>query len=339
MHHVSRRAISLCEKIRRKRTAQRNQCRIDRQSETNLCDSDSRSKNTSQRGYGDERIVLKGFSQHSEVLLGSSRYLPLPSNSIALTVTSPPYHNAIDYGKHVLGKGQWYRGNAGSELFSYLDEMAAVFDEVHRVTSESGFCCIVIGNELVKGQMIPLPHMLTNILCSEEHSWAFHEEIIWNKVTGGLDRFGVTIQSPFPTYYRANVMHEHILVLRKGELRHKKDESSKIEIDEVMKKDISNSVWNIAPVPPRFIDHPCPFPEEIPLRLIKLYSNKHDLVLDPFMGSGQSGKAAKFLDRNFVGLDVQRSYCTLAKKRIDLEDLHIRAQLIPKWQKLAIDAL
>src|SRR5487761_580864 len=285
-----------------------------------------------------ESIALKRSAQYPEVLRGNSSRLPLASDTVSLTVTSPPYHNAIDYSKHALQQNLWYRGNLGSDLHSYFREMTLIFDEVYRVTRESGFCCIVIGNELLKGKMIPLPHMLAQLLCSEDHRWVFHEEIIWNKVTGGLDRFGVTIQSPFPTYYRANVMHEHILVLRKGDLKHTKDGRSRIRIDEIMKKDVSNSVWNVAPVPPRYINHPCPFPEEIPLRLITLYSNRQDLVLDPFLGSGQTGKAAKFLSRRFVGLDLEGSYCSLSRKRIDSEALHVRAQLVAKWEKLAIDA-
>lgn len=270
--------------------------------------------------------------QDSEILHASCLLLPFRSETVSLTVTSPPYHNAIDYRRHVDNSG-WYRGNAGSSLESYLEQMKEAFAEVYRVTKEGGFCCIIIGNELMNGTVIPLPHFLINSLCSGR-SWRFHEEIIWNKVTGGLDRFGVTIQRPFPTYYRANIMHEQILILRKGELRHTKDPRSKFVIDDVMKKDTSNSIWNIAPVPPRYIDHPCPFPEEIPLRLITLYSNKKDLVLDPFVGSGQTGKASKYLDRRFIGLDLQRKYCTLAKNRISKEDLHLRPSLVAKWEKI-----
>ncbi len=110
--------------------------------------------------------------------------------------------------------------------------MEQIFSEVFRVTKQAGYCAIVIGNELVNGEIIPLPHLLTQRLLKK---WKFHEEIIWSKVTGGLDRFGVTIQPPYPTYYRANMTHEHILILRKGQTRHKKD--------------TSNSIWNIIPVP------------------------------------------------------------------------------------------
>ncbi len=270
----------------------------------------------------------------SQVINANGQMLPLKSRSVALTVTSPPYHNAIDYSKHVREARDWYRGNLGTSLESYLCEMANVFSEVYRVTKASGFCCIVVGNELSSGTIIPLPHLLTNILCSEKAEWKFHEEIIWNKVTGGLDRFGVTMQRPFPTYYRANIMHEQIIVLRKGELAHTRDPKSKFAIDEVLKKEVSNSVWNITPVPPRFINHPCPFPEEIPIRLIKLYSNRGDLVFDPFLGSGQTGKAAKHLNRRFMGVDIQREYCHLARERIEEEAIHIRAQLVPRWEKV-----
>ncbi len=255
----------------------------------------------------------------------------MASETVSLTVTSPPYHNAINYSKHVNNSG-WYRGNLGDSLENYLQQMTDAFTEVYRVTKEGGFCCIVIGNEIMNGTIVPLPHFLVNSLCSGSF-WRFHEEIIWSKVTGGLDRFGVTIQRPFPTYYRANIMHEQILVLRKGELRHTRDPQSKFLIDEVMKRDTSNSVWNIAPVPPRYIDHPCPFPEEIPNRLVTLYSNKDELVLDPFMGSGQTGKASKQLGRRFVGLDLQLKYCALAKERISKESPHLRPALLAKWEK------
>jgi modification methylase len=267
----------------------------------------------------------------AEVLNATASSIPLKAETVTVTVTSPPYHNAIDYDRHLKSKG-WYRGNLGSSLETYLVEMKECFLEVLRVTKKSGFCCIVIGNELSNGTIIPLPHLITNVLCSEDN-WRFHEEIIWNKVTGGLDRFGVTIQRPFPTYYRANIMHEQILVFRKGDLEHTKDEGSKFVIDDVMKKDTSNSIWNIAPVPPKYIEHPCPFPEEIPLRLITLYSNKGDLVMDPFMGSGQTGKAARHLGRKFLGFDIQGEYCALSKRRIENEELHVRASLIPKWEK------
>jgi modification methylase len=277
---------------------------------------------------------METSSKESHVVNGTSELLPFKSEVVSLSVTSPPYHNAIDYGKHVSKNGAWYRGNSDIRLESYMAQMTSAFDEVYRVTKDGGFCAIVIGNELNRGDIIPLPHLLATALATGSGKWIFHEEIVWNKVTGGLDRFGVTIQRPFPTYYRANIMHEQILILRKGNLNRTKRSDSRFTIDDVMKKDVSNSVWNIAPVPPRYIDHPCPFPEEIPYRLIKLYSNRGDYVLDPFMGSGQTGKAARYLERAFLGVELQKKYCQLAARRIQNEGLHLRAQLVARWEKL-----
>ena len=277
---------------------------------------------------------MKAKANLCEVVRSSATAIPLADESVSLTITSPPYHNAIDYEKHLQGNNAWYRGNAGIELATYLDQMVLAFTDVYRTTRESGFCCIVVGNELSEGTLIPLPHLLIQRLCEPNGPWKFHEEIIWNKVTGGLDRFGVTIQRPFPTYFRANIMHEHILILRRGNLLHVRDGSSRIEITDLVKRDTSNSIWHIAPVPPKFIKHPCPFPEEIPIRLVSLYSNRGDLVLDPFLGSGQTGKAAKHLSRRFIGFDLMGGYCDLAKSRIESEQVHVRPQLVAKWEKV-----
>jgi site-specific DNA-methyltransferase (adenine-specific) len=133
-------------------------------------------------------------------------------------------------------------------------------------------------------------------------------------------------------------MHEFILVLRKGNVSIGRDQrhSPLPATHEEWTKEIANSVWHIAPVPPGYIKHPCPFPEEIPYRLMKLYSYDEDIVLDPFNGSGQTTKVAYNLNRHFLGIDVKQEYVDLAKKRIINEDLHIRPEaLIANWKKIA----
>lgn len=266
------------------------------------------------------------------IFIGDSRDLsPIPDDTVQLTVTSPPYRNAINYRIHSKSKGRaYYRGNVGTESEEYFSEMEDVLFEVYRVTKTGGYCAVVIGNEVVNGSLNPLPHILVTRLTKK---WSFHEEFIWSKVTGGLDRFGVTIQHPYPTYFRANIMHEHILVFRKERVTHRRDETSKLRIDEVMKRDVSNSIWNIAPVPPKFIDHPAPFPEEIPYRLITIYSNVGDVVLDPFNGSGTTTKVAKLLKRHYIGVEKIPEYVELSKRRLR-EPLHLRDQLYPEWRKL-----
>lgn len=268
------------------------------------------------------------------IIVGDSRDLSnIGKDKVSLTVTSPPYHNAINYNEHQTSQ-KWYRGTVGISIESWLDEMKQVFSQVYQVTKPGGHCCIVIGNELVEGRVkLPLPAMLLVELTRNDTGWKFFEEIIWNKVTGGKKRFRVTVQHPYPTYYYPNIMHEQIIILRKPPFHNIKDTKSKLIVNDVMKKEVANSVWHIAPVPPSYRRfHPAAFPEEIPYRLIQLYSNKGDLVLDPFVGSGQTTKMARFLKRRYIGVDKSAKYVKIAKRRT-LESHALRKmQLVPNWR-------
>ena len=174
----------------------------------------------------------------------------IKDNTIALTVTSPPYHNAINYQEHQDTK-KWYRGTVEVSIEDWLEEMKSVFSEVYRVTKPGGFCCIVIGNEIIEGKSkLPLPALLLVELSKKEIGWYFFEEIIWNKVTGGKKRFRVTVQHPYPTYYYPNIMHEQIIILRKMPFHNFKDKKSKLVLNDLMKKEIANSIWHIVPMPP-----------------------------------------------------------------------------------------
>lgn len=265
---------------------------------------------------------------------------------VDLTITSPPYRNAIDYNMHVKhgnNPQKNYRGKLTIKVSDYIEEIASIFKEVHRVTKEGGYCCIVIGNEINKGTLEPLPALLVGKL--NQQGWYLHEEIIWHKVTGGANRAGSFVQHPYPSYFRANIMHEVIFVMRKGKNQLRKMEYAFTNINQdIVWKEIVNSVWHIAPVPPGFLEHPCPFPEEIPYRLINLYSNGGDVILDPFNGAGQTTKVAKYMKRKFLGIDIQKQYVNYAESRLK-ELPHIRDESItlefenegssiPKWKKL-----
>ncbi|TLX85628.1 MAG: site-specific DNA-methyltransferase [Thaumarchaeota archaeon] len=83
----------------------------------------------------------------------------LPTNFIQLTITSPPYRNAIDYEAHIEKNG-YYRGKPRKETAEYLDEMVQIFNsQLYRVTKDGGYCCLVIGNEVVNGTIIPPDHL------------------------------------------------------------------------------------------------------------------------------------------------------------------------------------
>ena len=270
-----------------------------------------------------------------------SKFIKL--NSVALTVTSPPYRNAINYSQHVKnlnsGKGEDFRGNVGGSLDDYINEMQSIFSEVKKVTMPGGFCCIVIADELSEGVLIPLPSLLIAKrvdLKDEEKGWHLRDMIIWNKVTAGRsgagNRFGQFVKIPVPTRYRANIMHEYIIVLQKGKKARflPKETEPKIPLNRAMKRQVAPSVWDITPVPPNVIKHPAVFPEQIPWRLIQMYTKPGDVILDPMCGSGQTVKVANHLKRKYIGVDIRKSYVTLAKKRAK-EDLMLSNFMIPLY--------
>ena len=239
-------------------------------------------------------------------------------SSISLTVTSPPYWNSIDYDIHARnGAEAWHRERSyqafGETFKDYLANIAKVFQEVYLKTKEGGFCAIVVGTILHKGKHYPAPMMITQQVM--DINWEFHQDIVWNKVTGGVKRAGSFIQHTKSGYYYPNIMTEYILIFRKpGLLRRGRKKS--LDIDDLFTRDIANNVWHIAPVPPNTINHPCPFPEELARRLVLLYSEEGDEILDPFLGSGQTALAAIKHKRKCVGYDIEESYLNLARKRI-----------------------
>ncbi|HRJ55452.1 MAG TPA: site-specific DNA-methyltransferase [Anaerolineales bacterium] len=282
----------------------------------------------------------------NKIFMHSCEEMPeLKTNSVALTVTSPPYWNAIDYDIHANDKSKHYRTRAYAEGYTeyeeYLNWLQSIFSEVFRVTKPGGFCAVVIGTVLQKGRHYPVP--FDAITRMARIGWEFHQDIIWHKCTGGVKRAGVTIQKPYPGYYYPNIMTEYILVFKKpGEAIYKntpeaKKKKSAYPINRVFTMDIANNVWHIAPVPPDHLDHPCPYPEEIPQRLISLYSYQGDLVLDPFAGSGQTLKVAKHLKRKYVGYEIIKKYVDLTEKRLT-EPLSLREyQLIATFDKVQKD--
>jgi len=259
--------------------------------------------------------------------------------SVDLVVTSPPYWNAIDYEQHVADSEAWYRTREGGTYEEYLDWLKVCFTDVFRTQKSGGFCAVVIGTVLLNRRQYPVPqHMVVPM---EKIGYEYHQEIVWHKVTGGVRRAGVTIQHPYPGYYHPNIMSESILVFRKPGPRIYKSrsqvekEANKINIDAIFTREIANNVWHIAPVPPNYLPHPCPFPEEIPYRLILLYSYAGDLVLDPFLGIGTTAKVAKALGRRYVGYEIQEKYMAVARQRLN-KPLHLREQLIARFEKIPV---
>ena len=281
----------------------------------------------------ESRIEGDGYRFYCQ---SSARMPQCLDNSIALTVTSPPYWNAIDYNIHAeKGAGVWHRtrqyDSFGDGIEEYLDNIQKTFAEVLRATVEGGFCAVVAGTLIFKKRRYPIPMLIVSRML--ETGWEFHEDIVWNKVTGGVKRAGSFIQRPKSGYYYPNIMTEYILIFRKpGPPRRGKKQA--LEIDELFKRDIANNVWHIAPVPPKAIDHPCPFPLELARRLVLLYSEEGDEALDPFLGSGQTALAALREGRRCVGYDIEARYLQLSQKRIRAQPPYRRYHLIPRYEKV-----
>ncbi len=277
----------------------------------------------------------------------SSEAMPeLPDSVVALTVTSPPYWNAIDYDVHAADPSRFYRtrryASGFREYEEYLEWFAGISDEVLRVTKPGGFYSIVVGTVLLNGRHYPVPFDMLSMLT--RRGWEFRQDFIWHKVTGGVKRAGVFLQKPFPGYFYPNIMTEYILVLRKPgpPIFEGRDSAERAQAafptGRLFTNEIAHNVWHIAPVPPGHLDHPCPFPEEIPWRLIHLFSYPGDLVLDPFCGTGQTLKVARHLGRHFVGYDIVEKYVRYAEKRLQ-EPLAVRRrQLLATFEKIDIDA-
>ena len=278
----------------------------------------------------------KEFELFCESALSMSSWT---DSSIALTVTSPPYWNAIDYDIHAKkGQDAWHRKrdycSFGDTFDDYLDNIGKVFTNVKEVTLEGGFCAIVVGTILHNRKHIPAPMLITERML--DIGWEFHQDIIWNKVTGGVKRAGSYIQHQKAGYFYPNIMTEYILVFRKpGEMRRGSEPA--LGIDTLFTRDIANNIWHIAPVPPGQIDHPCPYPEELVRRLVVLYSDPNEYVLDPFLGSGQTALVAIKQGRKFVGFDIEQTYIDLTKERIENPPPARAKNLIPKYEKIAVE--
>jgi site-specific DNA-methyltransferase (adenine-specific) len=250
------------------------------------------------------------------------------SGKVSLIVTSPPYFNAISYEAHASHSSQNYRDRYVENYdLEYLPFLDSVWEQCLVMLKPGGYLCINVGSVLENGNHLPLPNDLASRLLSELTGFSHFNTILWHKVTAGVKRAGGVISRPYPGYWYPNIMTEHILVFQK---RGGQASSTSKRVPE----DWFNPIWDIAPVPSRSANHPAPFPEEIPHRLVSLFTEPGDIVLDPFNGSGTSTKAAFDLGRSAVGVELQNSYVKLARKRLDeessLRSIQLQLGLTPR---------
>jgi len=225
----------------------------------------------------------------------------IPDKSIDFVVTSPPYNIGKDY--------EVYKDNISHE--EYLEFMNTVIKELYRIVVDDGRIAFNVPHvtkdirELRGNKSFPIVDFL-NLFFKNEFN--IREIITWfkssdeNHFSGGSTAWGSWCSASNP-HLRGQV--ETIIVANKGSW--KKESGSKIsDITTEEFKIWTKSAWFIHAETNR--DHPAPFPIDIPLRLIKLYTFVGDIVLDPFVGSGTTLRACEISNRNGIGIDINPEY-------------------------------
>jgi site-specific DNA-methyltransferase (adenine-specific) len=188
-----------------------------------------------------------------------------------------------------------------------------VWQEVRRVLVPGGRACINAAN-LGRKPYIPLHSYIIDDM--QSLGFLMRGEIIWNKAasSSGSTAWGSWLSASNPTL---RDVHEYILVFSKDSFRRKPIEGRENTIEKEQFLEYTKSVWTFPTVSAQKIGHPAPFPEELPARLIQLYTYTDEIVLDPFMGSGQTALAAMNNGRKYVGYETNGEYVKLAEERIE----------------------
>ena len=227
----------------------------------------------------------------------------LPDNSVHLMVTSPPYNATKEYDQDL-------------SLDEYLAFLKQVFEETYRVLVPGGRACINVAN-LGRKPYLPLTSFITQIML--DIGFLMRGEIIWDKAASASPStaWGSWKSASNPIL---RDVHEYILIFSKSDYKRQLTKKEKAEKKNSIGRDefleYTKTIWQMKAESARRIGHPAPFPEELPARLIELYSFETDIVLDPFMGSGTTAIAALKNKRKFVGFEIMEDYITLAEERL-----------------------
>ncbi len=235
------------------------------------------------------RLFCKSSEQMSE----------LPDRSVHLMVCSPPYNANKDYDRDL-------------SLDEYLELLKRVWQETYRVLVPGGRACINVAN-LGRKPYIPLHKYIMDQM--GEVGFLMRGEIIWNKANSASPStaWGSWRSASNPVL---RDVHEYILIFSKdGFRRESQGKESTISRENFL--EWTKSVWTFPAVSAKKVGHPAPFPEELPARLIQLYTFKDEVVLDPFAGSGTTCLAALKGRRFYVGYELDDEYIQLARRRIE----------------------
>lgn len=247
-----------------------------------------------------KEFLTTNMKSENSIIQGDCRDVlsEVDDNSIDLVITSPPYNVGVDYDEY----------DDNISLSQYEELLTELFRILNRKVKNTGRVCLNVSLKNKDG-IVDTPCLVKDIV--KNIGWDLRFEIIWNK--GSSESSSAWGSWRSPSSPRPIFNHEYIFVFDVG--NDTKDYKKSLRKEKFMQ--LVKSVWNVSPEVSS--DHPAPFPEEIPKRLIKMNSYEEDLVLDPFIGSGTTAVAAEHLNRNWIGIDQSKKYINMSYERLENE--------------------
>jgi site-specific DNA-methyltransferase (adenine-specific) len=257
------------------------------------------------------------------ITVGDSRNMAsLPDNCIALVVTSPPYFAGkayeTDLGEH----------GVPASYVEYLEMLRDVFAECARVLEPGGRIAVNVAN-LGRKPFRSLSSDVTTIL-QDDLQLLLRGEVVWQKGDGasGSCAWGSFQKATNPVLRDTT---ERVIIASKGRfdravnVKERKQRGLPFESDIEKQEflDATLDVWKMRPERAKRVQHPAPFPIDLPERFIRLYTYVGDTVLDPFMGSGTTAVAAARNGRRYVGFDTDPEYVAIAEGRVRTEGVRL----------------
>jgi len=225
----------------------------------------------------------------------------IDERTVDLIVTSPPYNVGIKYSSH----------DDKMPYEDYLWFTREWLTRCHELAREDGRLCLNIPLDKNKGGQQSVCADITTI--AKEVGWQYHATIVWNEQNiSRRTAWGSWLSASAP-YVIAPV--EVIVVLYRNRWKRTKENGKSDTTKEEFVK-WTNGVWSFMGESKRRIGHPAPFPVELPRRCIKLFTFVGDTVLDPFLGSGSTLIACVLTNRKGIGVEIDKDYCDIAKKRL-----------------------
>ena len=257
-----------------------------------------------------------------KIIIGDARDMrEVKDKSVHLIITSPPYWQLKDYGsEQQIGFNDSYE--------DYINNLNLVWYECFRVLQDGCRLCINIGDQFARsvyyGRYKVIPIRTEIIKFCETIGFDYMGAIIWQKQTTMNTTGGGTVMGSFP-YPRNGILkidYEFILIFKKPgkPLKISKEIKEKSRLSKEEWNEYFSGHWNFNGE--RQTKHLAMFPEELPKRLIKMFSFIGDTILDPFLGSGTTTLAAKNLGRNSIGYEINKKFLPLIKKKIGAQTLN-----------------